>query len=761
MMRLLLGVLLGLGLGLTMGWVWFDDLADEAIIEERLGRSRDLSADRATMQRQNDALSRSEWREERPAAVHELSHRNRIGSSLPPMVVKGDATLRGRVITLFGKPVEGVEVWALPEHPYSEVFGEDGFQLTSSRIRNPDAAARWFLESARIARTDAQGNFQLDGVLQGPQRLGVLSDRYQAMNGTGEGRALWTESGAWLSVRVSEEGGVLLDPKDETGQPIDRLELVAWSRLDSVDRTFYRTWTRACGPLELPVGAWMLSLADGERSYDEEQQVSVSSVRKPERTIPWIIRRARGVRGHVLLDEDYTGSVVVYAVKAEDGTPSTDSFYASDHNYYTSRDEGFRYALPSLDPGAWHLGVGHYHSSKVELIETVQVGSSVLDIDLLAPALADTPSFQLLIRGPDGHRLADDLVLSAEAQGIDPEGDQEPLSEDDLAILYSRNETLHVVHPFAMERKELTVKNSLLFVRHALYGELRATLPPPGGRLELTFVQPVGVQVSVSGLPEWTGQESVGVDVYSGHEFEHPRYLTSQPVDPHLGTARIDHLAPGAYAMRLSYAGPPTDAWGSVLSWQGPVVPVVVRSAAETIEIAFPTTHTLTVTNLQARFGGTVYLHCENDEQVADLRTVQSVGEGGTAHFDGLLAGTYWIEVSPSKAGDEMIEVAVRGAATVAWEERAINALGVTIWDPESWMAGTGLRQGDVLLAVDGVALNAKNIKLFEVKLWAQRSTLSVLRDGKRLKIPFDPIPHMTDPEAASNPGGRFFPCSR
>ena len=104
--------------------------------------------------------------------------------------------------------------------------------------------------------------------------------------------------------------------------------------------------------------------------------------------------------------------------------------------------------------------------------------------------------------------------------------------------------------------------------------------------------------------------------------------------------------------------------------------------------------------------------------------------------------------------------VTVSGPTIVRFEPQVVNAIRISVSDPQGALATAGFRTGDLIVGCDGVEY--KNEEEMSAMLSAAMSKKEVkflvLRDGARREIPMDPNRLFRNP---SNLGGRFEPATR
>jgi hypothetical protein len=114
--------------------------------------------------------------------------------------------------------------------------------------------------------------------------------------------------------------------------------------------------------------------------------------------------------------------------------------------------------------------------------------------------------------------------------------------------------------------------------------------------------------------------------------------------------------------------------------------------------------------------------------------------EGGRAVFEGLPAGEYQISGSGALPRGQM-RVNVPGQTTVRYEPQTVNAYFVRIRSPEGYAAKAGLREGDLVVGIDGQEFTseAQMGALLTLAREKEECALLVLRGRRTLTLRGDP----------------------
>jgi type II secretory pathway component PulC len=95
----------------------------------------------------------------------------------------------------------------------------------------------------------------------------------------------------------------------------------------------------------------------------------------------------------------------------------------------------------------------------------------------------------------------------------------------------------------------------------------------------------------------------------------------------------------------------------------------------------------------------------------------------------------------------------------IRWDPKPINALAVSVDDPEGYLARAGFRTGDLVVGINGTAFTdmLQMQGVFMSAMGKEEARLTVLRGGAELELTINPQKIMKQ----DNLGGEFEPSSR
>ena len=159
------------------------------------------------------------------------------------------------------------------------------------------------------------------------------------------------------------------------------------------------------------------------------------------------------------------------------------------------------------------------------------------------------------------------------------------------------------------------------------------------------------------------------------------------------GHARVGPLAPGDYTVVLQAAG---DSGGHFDRKRLASVEITVRPGENRVSIPLPTLHEVRVDAPGLDEGSELILELQ-DAGFRDFHEA-NVDGSGVATFDGVPAGTYRLR---SRGASAPMTIQVPPTSHV-FEAKEINALAVSIQDPQGLLGAAGFQTGDIIYGADG-----------------------------------------------------------
>jgi hypothetical protein len=178
---------------------------------------------------------------------------------------------------------------------------------------------------------------------------------------------------------------------------------------------------------------------------------------------------------------------------------------------------------------------------------------------------------------------------------------------------------------------------------------------------------------------------------------------------------------------------------------------VTLRPGENRMSVALPRLYPLTIL---ADPGTQLLLSRVDDPESGRLG--RKCDSDGRASFPALAAGRYQV-LSWGPGGGQM-EVTLPGPAEVAFKPGRIDALRVTITDPDGTIGKAGFQNGDVVIAIDGKEFEnlAALQMLMAIAMNKEKASFTVLRGGRQLELTVTIKDMMR-----GNQGGRLDPAKR
>jgi len=671
------------------------------------------------------------------SAADHASLESWISAITAPAVSKGDAVISGTVRTEDGQPLAGVTIRARPVPP-GRAAGSvsrggpppDDDLLTV--VRRTVKSYRRRMGDRREVRTGADGAFRFTGLADLPHSVRAWAEGYRLET---PGVSLWrVPPGSTLEFvatpRIVAEVVVLLPD----GSPPETADL-------SVDgggnRRSGRGWRPDDSEIELAPGTWTISAKAGKHRefWSEEVRITIEAGR-PGPTIELPCRAVRGIRGRVIFPEVNKDHFKVAALRLAPGTTADpDRLTKADRseNLWGGRD---LYTLLDLPAGRWLVGVVLDHR-RVVAHGTVEVAEGLSVLDLAVPAPDPSEYVEVTVLGPEGEPVEKAHFSTEYETGNAHSGGGGRARE----IGKGRWRVYHHVKPSSYDdggRYGVEVKVTEYGSRRVWYDRKTTR------KLTVRFDAPATFVATISGYVGCglEGQLSLSLQPLSKDRGDSPGGRLSAE-----GEQRFGPTPPGAYELTLL-----------LKRSEHNLVPVSrirvdLKAGENRHTVLPPKLHRLTV--LTEGLPEDIRLSLRpRDRSGGWWGTDRKLPENGRIVFDRLPAGDYVIE-----AGMQMMFVSVPGKAMVRFVASVINAMEVRIRQADGALANAGLRDGDLIVGVDGVEFrDLMHISSLLTGAMSKESTkLTVIRGGRKVVLEMNLGKIMR----ARNQGGKMEPASR
>jgi hypothetical protein len=196
------------------------------------------------------------------------------------------------------------------------------------------------------------------------------------------------------------------------------------------------------------------------------------------------------------------------------------------------------------------------------------------------------------------------------------------------------------------------------------------------------------------------------------------------------GLQKFGPLSPGEYDIHVQVRGKNN-------RWSGTdTVTVHLKPGDNVATVDLPKLHTLTVIVDEGFEQSSFRLNSKTPGLHYYSNTVKPTG--GQVVFDNLVPGEYTVQCWGPASGTMQVSVPAQG--TVRFEATVYNAQKAHLKDVNGTFAKAGVRDGDLLIGIDGQEFTNERTMQAMMTLAAERKSVSmmILRGGRRLTIPVD-----------------------
>lgn len=642
--------------------------------------------------------------------------------------VRETGEIRGSVLLDNGSPLPGVRIRATPHLPPNreaatpeEELAVHAAQLALRRVRE------------RTVQTDANGEYRLSGLdaefyysvtanLHGYEvkpagRIGAAIE-YHAV-----GHEVYFVAHTAMTVR--------LDVRLPDGRQPGRVQIGCSGAESRSGGTSYWYWTPAQPTRAFEPGEWTLTFRAGESSEYTCEPVNIL-LEQGVRFEPLTVRlhTSPGIVGTVTMPPGISRPRVTIEllreVNDEYGRVDIDRrapYGGNPQSLNAWRGEA-RFEFLDLEPGSYRLILAMF-DKPVETRDVV-VTSTVEREDFTVPE-PDIKDFVVVrVAGPDGPVTENvRFNLTERTSGTRSGATAHVLVRGDGEYWLPRP-----------ERKREGSEFSLSVRAGALGGKTQELDPETSGVIEVYFGAPAFITVEVLGFEQHPQREHLIQHVWkAGKEppsrvFMDNLRMGREPVDQ--GKRRHGPLEPGDYEVGLLV--------------RGNHVMESFQLARRAVSLLAGENHaTLTAPEL---YGFVIEIPEQYRSKQIDVRHMadrayrfnqdyNSVGESEYA-VERLKAGEY--EISMSDVGAMTVSVPESDGRRIEFQPRLYNAF-LLVDNRVSEPKDIGLREGDIVIEIDGVAITdmAQGRRMLNDAAKLESTTWTVLRGGARLQVTFNP----------------------
>jgi hypothetical protein len=758
---------LGLGLGLFMGKgrtlpeAARQEPAEAALEAEPRPPEEPVAPARAPR-------SESASREEEKALALAVSLR-------PPPVEKGGGKIEGAVHTVDGEPLAGVRIRATrnprPEDDVYPIYRRNQKEPSlEEEVRNLIKSHQWQKAHRQEAQSGADGTFTIGGLVDSPYQLEARLEGYDIHHPIERwGYELRPGDRADFVATPVQEATIAVLLPDGRAPARATIRVEQRRGFNGGNYSGAESWTPREPRIELSAGTHSLIAVVNEGEAGEMASAPLELVVQAGTPLPPItleVKGRPGIKGLLHFDpQEKFKDVEVWLSRIRPGTtPDPKVLSRQGGGSISNRSRGSSFLFNDLLPGSYVLAASHGRASFL-VAEVVEIADRMVEHDLTVPLTDSSESFVLWVRGSQGEALREVEIQTGTKRkgGGGPQGTASSVPRPDGSFL--------VLHAGGPDEEGEEVTN---------FVQVRAPGFPPKAvdyrraetsELTIQLEAPALLEVTVEGYSPaaYGGTLSVSVGEVKGSEGEEvppgvrrfspafrgrrvfsPRrysFAGGETQDLVNGPVSFGPLDPGSYQVVLQYMS----------GWQGgfPILtqPVTLQPGKNAVTLAMPPLYVLTVQVNGAKAGSRISLQ-SGGEGAQQLSISAQTGADSRALFDGLPQGTYTITYQGEGDSGDM-QVSIPGQSEVVFQARKLNAMAVTLDDPEGGLARAGLQTGDLIIGLNGATFEDQN---------GWRGLLRQTRKEKQVKVLIqrgaETLEFSLEPGKLQE-GGRLEPASR
>lgn len=632
----------------------------------------------------------------------------------------GMGRIWGRVAFEDGTPAAGAKITASATKEREDYYSpEPGLEDYVRRM----AADYHFMEKGTVETvTDADGKYEFGG-------LGSYLFR---LNGQLDGHRLFqaNEGGNWRGIKPDKEVNFV-------AQKICELELDVrlpdGTQAKTAEVSFFRdggrstsTWHSRQPRFQVEAGTHTVEVTSGDyRQFASDKLQWTFKLGDPVQKLAVQLVARPGIRCKLELPDGYRrdrwgGGVTVQIVKDPPAEPPA-AETRRESRYSPNWDDDYQ-VFSGLEPGRYRLVVRN--GAEALVWKDVTLGQEFLELTLTVPEPAVNDHLVARVYAPDGSLLRNAQV---EAQVTTAAGGRHGRSS---LVVLKRADDSHWIRRFVPgpaddSQAQVTYK---ITASHNDYGSTSLDWPDDaGGEVSLRFVEPARLTIQLTGVTSadqrtklrFSLSREVEPGSWHGTNPDGASHDDGLPANDQLFYSK---LTPGRYRFTLSVtSGDPDESFfdrAEIGVWD-----FDVASGSSTQTCPVPKYYTLTLLVPDPKAASRIGLRS------ADGKVNRHARRETTARmtYPGITAGE-WIFASDN---GEM-RIVVSGDTEVTLAVKAFDCLSISGIKPGKQIEAMGLRNGDLLVAVDGE--RPETAELLQVKVQAamdkEASVWTVIRGG-------------------------------
>ena len=428
-----------------------------------------------------------------------------------PRPPSGDGVIRGTVVSELGEPVARVEVSAIPiRERRTPTFSKDPETALVQRLQMQIESAKWAEGATVKAMTDAAGAFTLQGLSEVAHRIRAEREGWR-VRADDRRSARAAKPGHTLAFTATAMSTIALEVHLPDGTQAQR----ATCALKSGNASRVHTWSAEAPSLELPPGAYSLTVSAGENNEFKSDPIPVE-VRRGETTQlrvdltgkPVLIVKLRFGQG------ERTGGEVVHMAVGSSELPTGAVLRArgtarSIHHRRHRQGQEPTVTVHDLLPGAYAIGFTRGSNREFDVIELVEVRAGLLEHELIVPPLDPADYVVLRIRGPSGKPIPNASIRTGYYTPNSSSSGSSPVVEKGEGVYY----VLHHAHQWGKADDETWYVE----VTAGALGKMRVEYDARTTRsLDLDFEEPARLEIQVKGVRGSAYEDAVHVAVAQG-----------------------------------------------------------------------------------------------------------------------------------------------------------------------------------------------------------------------------------------------------
>lgn len=678
--------------------------------------------------------------------------RERTAIPTPAADAIGDEVIEGRVTDPDGNPVAGATLRAQKSSEWQPTAARRGLAPEALRSLDEEVAQvvadyQRRTQSRQQTLSDSDGRYRFTGLAVGDYDLTAACEGFDLSTRGSTWRAIPT--GSVVNWKAEPVTALPVSVRLASGQLAERAALQLKNLNSTQNRTNTELWTRADPTLRLAGGAYEITaLIDAAlaKSLGTEEQASPSqsvviAAGQPLSPLVFELAPRVGIRGRVVVPDDQSiSSLAISHLRIPDGgVADPESLTRTNSAIWAQPWNGFRFDIYDLPPGRYlvgafdnHRNVGHAEVAVASGISEVAIHLDESDDDLLtvhatSPEGAPLPGVGFRLRS----RVRNSSSSSSVTARIQATGEYRVALDDRSKDALSDAD-----------------KGSVwLLAKHALYGEVPIQLASGQRELTVQFQSPALLNLTLTGYLGSGLESRIQVALSSLADPSNSDHWDSDNTKKPgpAGELAFDPVRPGDWRVELQLsqrAGWGNDALASQV--------ITLARGDNHLTMAVPPVYSLTV-----RFAA--------DDDSADA--MLSPGSGRyrsteikehVARFEDLAAGEYTVRAGHGRS--QSMRVRVPAQSDVSFVAEPLNALRVNLQDPQGALAQAGLRDQDVVVAINGTTFEdeAGMMMAWSGAMAGKEVTLTVQRGATRVTCT---LPAKTI--AGGEGGGYLEPSSR